>query len=254
VRRVPGVLLVVGLAFLSLFSCSYLPSGMSLASGVMESETREAITLRLGSGSTHSTGLMFYPGALVDPHAYVPWLSAVAANGIPVVIAKAGGNLAVFSTDAGLSLKGLLPGVTRWVISGHSLGGAMAAWSVFDHPEAYAGIVFLAAYPSSDRSLASWAHPVLSLSASNDGLATRQKIADSTPLLPSPQASPADLAAYIALGASAMTVFHEISGGNHAQFGSYGAQDGDGSATISEAAQHAEMVAFITQFFAANGW
>jgi pimeloyl-ACP methyl ester carboxylesterase len=246
--------LLAGLCALLPLSCSYLPSDATLASGVTARESREAITLTLETGSTHSVGLMFYPGALVDPHAYVPWLSDVAATGIPVVIAKAAGNLAVLSTDAGLVLKGSVPGITQWVIAGHSLGGAMAAWSIYDHPDAYVGLVFLAAYPSTDRSLASWGHPVLSLSASNDGLATPQKVADANPLLPSPQASATDIASYTQPGSVAMTVQHQIIGGNHAQFGSYGAQDGDGVAAITVAAQHAEVAAFITRFFQLNGW
>jgi hypothetical protein len=60
---------------------------------------------------------------------------------------------------------------------------------------------------------------VLSVSASNDGLSTPAKIADSHTLLP----------------ASARYVV--IEGGDHAQFGSYGAQPGDNPATISPTAQ-----------------
>jgi hypothetical protein len=196
---------------------------------------------------------MFYPGAFVDPHAYLPWLSLLAADGIPVVLAKAPGNLAVISTDAGLPLMALVPAAAGWVIGGHSLGGAMAAWSVYDHPDAYLGVVFLAAYPSTDRSLAGWPHPLLSLSAEHDGLATPQKITDTLPLLPASQTWVTGLGQYASPGGG-YAILHQIPGGNHAGFGSYGAQDGDGEATITPAVQHLEIVAYIEEFFTKNGW
>jgi hypothetical protein len=220
---------------------------------VAVSETRSAITLLLRPAPTRAVGFLFYPGGLVDPHAYLPWLSAVAAAGVPVVLAKAPGNLAVISPDAGLPLRSLVPSATGWIIGGHSLGGAMAAWSIFDHPDSYAGLVLLAAYPSADRSLSAWPHPVLSLSAEHDGLATPAKIAAALPLLPSPQYPVTGPGQYSA-ATGGYAVLHQIPGGNHAQFGSYGAQDGDGAAAISGDAQHAEMVQYILEFLAANGW
>ena len=44
-----------------------------------------------------------------------------------------------------------------------------------------------------------------------------------------------------------------IEGGNHAQFGNYGLQQGDGTATISAESQQSETVAQILQFIAAIG-
>jgi hypothetical protein len=45
-----------------------------------------------------------------------------------------------------------------------------------------------------------------------------------------------------------------IDGGNHAQFGVYGSQRGDGGAAITAEEQHAQLVAFVTESFAVNGW
>ena len=249
------LVLVLGVA-LALSSCSYLPEfdPGTLNAGVTVNETREAITLEKTAGPVNATGFMFYPGGLVDPHAYMIWLADLAAAGVPVVIAKAPGNLAVINPEAGLPLRSILPGVTEWVIGGHSLGGAMAAWSAFDNPDAWKGIVFLAAYPSDAKSLAGWPHPVLSLSASNDGLATPDKISATLPLLPPHQqtlAAPPNIYVYATGG---YAVLHQIAGGVHAQFGSYGAQQGDGTPAITRAAQQAEMVALIVEFFQKNGW
>ena len=119
-----------------LASCSYLPQYPpgSLAPGVTVTETRDSILLVAGTPAPTTAGLLFYPGGLVDPHGYLPLLADIAAAGIPVVLAKAPGNLAVFSPDAGLALRSLVPGANGWVIGGHSLGGAMAAWSAHDNP------------------------------------------------------------------------------------------------------------------------
>jgi pimeloyl-ACP methyl ester carboxylesterase len=247
VKRIAPIIFLLA----ALGSCTYLPTAFNPAPGVTETETRSAIFLVPSAGFTGSTGFMFYPGALVDPHAYVQWLSEVAAAGIPVVIAKASGNLAVLSIDAGIALLGSVAGVSQWVIGGHSLGGAMAAWSVYDHPQAYVGIVFLAAYPGSGTSLAAWSRPVLSLSGSVDGLATPDKVSAALPLLPAPQQT---ITSTAAIPAGAGTASYQIPGGNHAQFGSYGAQDGDGTATIGAAAQQAIVVSAITTFFTKNGW
>ncbi len=235
-------------------SCTYLPLSFAAAPGAAVAETREAIVLTPSAAPARSTGFLFYPGALVDPHAYVPWLSDVAASGIPVVITKEPGNLAVLSIDAGLPLRALVPGVSAWVLGGHSLGGVMAAWSVADHPATWSGLVLLAAYPSTSKSLAAWTGPVLSLSASNDGLATPQEITDTRTLLPAVQFDVTALGGYARPASGGYTVFHKIPGGTHAQFGSYGPQDGDGTPTISADAQHAEMVSYILEFFQVNGW
>ena len=239
-----------------LVSCSYLPEYApgSLDQSVSVAETRAAIVLRKTGAPLNAAGLMFYPGGLVDPHGYLPLLADLAANGIPVIVAKAPGNLAVISPDAGLPLRAMLPGVTGWVIGGHSLGGAMAAWSAHDHPDAWAGVVFLAAYPPDTKSLADWPHPVLSVSASSDGLSTQAKITGTLALLPSPQqwlTAPGQ--AYPA-AAGGFSVMHQVPGGVHAQFGSYGPQQGDGVPTVSEAAQRAETVAYVVEFFQKNGW
>jgi len=250
----PRTLAAFAGSVLLLLSCTYLPESVSLAPGVSLRETRSAIALLPDAGLTHAAGFLFYPGALVDPHAYLPWLSDLSSAGIAVIVAKAPGNLAVLSIDAGLSVTSLVPQASSWVIGGHSLGGAMAAWSAASHPDAWAGLVLLAAYPATNKSLAGWSRPVLSLSASNDGLATPQKVADALPLLPPTQYAVTGLGQYTPPSSGGYAVVHQIAGGNHAQFGSYGPQDGDSEATISPAAQHTEIVSFIEEFFQKNGW
>lgn len=252
--RVPAiaVLLAAGLAA----SCSYLPQFApgALAPGVTVTESRDAIVLAPPAVAPGTAGFMFYPGGLVDPHGYLQLLAEVAASGIPVVAAKAHGNLAVFSPDAGLALRALVPAADGWVVGGHSLGGAMAAWSAHDNPDAWKGVVFLAAYPPDSKSLAAWPHPVLSLSAEHDGLSTPAKIAATLPLLPAQQQVLPSIGTPYTYTSGGYAVLHEIPGGSHAQFGSYGQQDGDGTPTIPAAVQQAAAADFIVEFFTNNGW
>jgi hypothetical protein len=254
--RLPAALAAALAAAVALVSCSYLPQfdPSSLAPGVSVTETREAFVLTPAAMVPGTAGFMFYPGGLVDPHGYLPLLVDIAAAGIPVVAVKAPGNLAVFSPNAGLALRLLVPAADGWVVGGHSLGGAMAAWSAHDNPDTWEGIVFLAAYPPDSKSLASWPHPALSISAENDGLATPATITATLPLLPAQQQTLPVLGTPYTFTSGGYAVLHQVAGGVHAQFGSYGPQQGDGTPTISAAAQRAETRDFVVEFFTNNGW
>jgi hypothetical protein len=105
----------------------------------------------------------------------------------------------------------------------------MSAKYAYDNPEAVDGLALWAAYPASNNSLADRNIKVASISASNDGLATPDKIDASRPLLPS------------------STQWLQIQGGNHAGFGYYGPQNGDGRATITREDQQAQTVAATAQ-------
>jgi hypothetical protein len=240
---------------LLLASCSYLPqiAPGSIDPGVAISESREAVIL-LPAAAPSTTGFMFYPGGLVDPHAYLPLLSGIAAAGIPVVLAKAPGNLAVFSPNAGLGLRSAVPGVSGWVVGGHSLGGAMAAWSTHDNPTEWRGVVFLAAWPPDSKSLAGWAGPVISISAELDGLATPADIDATLPLLPSVRKWLTDGDRTYPAASGGYAVLYQVIGGVHAQFGSYGPQAGDGVPSITPEAQRMKTVDYIVEFFTQNGW
>ena len=121
------------------------------------------------------------------------------------------------------------PEITRWAIGGHSLGGAMSAAYIFNNPNAVEGLALWAAYPAGNNSLANRDIAVTSISASNDGLATPAKIEASRALLPPG------------------TAWVVIEGGNHAGFGYYGPQNGDGAATISRAEQQAQTIEATVQ-------
>jgi pimeloyl-ACP methyl ester carboxylesterase len=178
---------------------------------VTESSTR----IRLEpTAKASTTGVVFYPGALVDPRAYVPNLLPLAEAGYPVVILKLPYNIAFFDPNGAQAVMDADPEVERWVVGGHSLGGVMAA-SVAGRDDArIRGLLLWGSFPNS--SISDRTELIaMSIYGSEDALTTPAKIDETRDRLPPD------------------TTFVEIVGGNHAFFGDYGAQGGDGVATIS---------------------
>jgi hypothetical protein len=165
--------------------------------------------------SQPKTGLVFYPGGRVDARSYAPAAHSIAAAGHLVVIVPMPLNLAVLSPNRAINVIEAYPEISKWYIGGHSLGGAMAANFVYNHPDILDGLILWAAYPAGNNSL----HTLETLRVASiygmlDGLATPEKIKASQQLLPP------------------STQWFPIDGGNHAQFGYYGPQSGDNPATI----------------------
>jgi len=234
-RRLAAVLLLAG--FTVLAGCaSYPPGDGALApqAGVdIRQEGRALLVLPRAGADTAGTGLVFYPGGLVDHRAYVPLAVLIARAGHPVAIVRMPLDLAVLGKRRGLAVIEVLPGVGRWAIGGHSLGGAMAADLVHDEPGRFAGLVLLAAYPPDGASIASTGLPTLSIAGTRDAVVNREKLEGSRSLLP-PTAR-----------------FVAIEGGNHAQFGDYGPQKGDGEPAIGRDEQLAVAADEIVRFLEA---
>ena len=232
-RLLIGVLAAVLLAAAGVYAYAGHPAQptdralAALASdAVVSVESNRWIEFR-PTGANPTAGLVLYPGALVDPRAYAPVARAVAARGYLVAIVPMPLNLAVLAPNRALDVIGAHPEIAHWAVGGHSLGGSMAATFAKGHPDVISGLVLWASYPAQWDDLSRSGLAVASIHGSNDGLATRAKIDASRALLP------------------ADTTWVEIPGGNHAQFGSYGAQSGDNQASIGEAEQQA-MVATAT--------
>ena len=105
----------------------------------------------------------------------------------------------------------------------------MAAAYASSHGEEWEGLVLLGAYATSD--LAESGLTVLSLSGTEDGILNRQAAASNRGNLPE--------------GAVELN----IEGGNHAQFGSYGAQSSDGTATIAPEEQRRVVADAVARTF-----
>jgi pimeloyl-ACP methyl ester carboxylesterase len=177
-----------------------------------------------------TTGLIFYPGGRVDYRAYAPLAHDLAARGYRVIIPAMPLNLAVFSPDKAAEIIRAFPEVQAWAVGGHSLGGAMAANFLRRQPEQAAGLVLIASYPAESDDLSASFLSVISISGSQDGLATPDKIAASHALLPPD------------------TTWVTIQGGNHAQFGWYGDQSGDLPASISRDSQQAQVADALAEY------
>ncbi len=175
-----------------------------------------------------TAGLIFYPGGKVEHTAYAPLLQACTEKGLLCALVRMPGNLAVLDANAADGLQEKHPEVTTWYIAGHSLGGAMAANYVAAHLEDFNGLILLAAYSTKD--LTQTPLQVLSVYGSEDGVMNREAYKKNWANLP------ADTTEVI------------LEGGCHAQFGSYGAQDGDGTPTISSEEQIRQTADAIAAF------
>ena len=173
-------------------------------------------------------GLIFYPGGKVEHTAYAPLLRACAEQGLLCALVRMPGNLAVLDANAADGLLEKHPEITTWYIAGHSLGGAMAANYVAAHSDDYSGLILLAAY--STKNLTQTPLRVLSIYGSEDGVMNRESYQKNWANLPT------DTAEVI------------LEGGCHAQFGSYGSQDGNGTPTISGEEQIRQTVEAIVAF------
>jgi len=181
-------------------------------------------------GEMSKTGLIYYPGARVHPKSYIPLGIDLAGEEITTFISKMSLNFAVFSPNKALEIIRNNPEIKEWFIAGHSLGGAMAAKVVYENPGRFKGLILNASYPAENNSLKDKNIKVMSIYAEKDGLATVDKIDNSKNYLPSD------------------TEFVFIEGGNHAQFGYYGPQNGDLEAEISRKEQFEIVVKEITEF------
>ena len=182
-----------------------------------------------------ATGFIFYPGGRVDYRSYAPLLRMVAAGGYLVVLVPMPLNLAIFGTGKALEVIEAFPQIRSWAVGGHSLGGSMAAQFAAEHRGAVQGLVLWGSYPP--ISLANrYDLKILSVSASNDGLATQADIQASKKLFP-----------------ETTSRFVLIQDGNHGQFGSYGAQPGDNPASISPTEQWQQTVDATLQLLAEIG-
>jgi len=236
--RSPFIRLILIAGIIAYQACSYLPEERIISDVLGVYETRDYIEITPNSGNFAKTGFVFYPGGLVDPHAYIESLSRFAVSGIghKVIIVKMPGNLAVLDSKQGAYMYEDFPNVSRWVIGGHSLGGAMACEAVKKYPSYFEGLVLMAAYPREKTDLSEWEGSVLSIQGQFDEIIDEQKIESTKVNLP-PDA-----------------IYEIISGGNHSLFGKYGHQEGDGMASISQEEQTKITIKLIQELYNNNDW
>lgn len=214
-----------------------------IARAALESDARVTVTRADGHWAFTPpnpavAGLIFFPGALVDPVAYAPLVRAIAGAGYTSLLIEVprrgafGGaeGPEVFDRAKAAAAR---TGIARWIVAGHSRGGVIAAYVVRDGFPGLAGAVLLGTSHPRDFSLAATLIPMTRVFGTRDTVADVEKLDRTRANLP----------------ASARII--RIDGGNHSQFGYYGFQPGDWPAAISREAQQAIVRGAILDALAA---
>ena len=184
------------------------------------------------AADTLGPGFLFYPGALVDPVAYVPMARDIAEAGYAVRIIKVPYRMDRFPwqqeavknrTDAAVAEH-------DWVLAGHSRGARMALAYAAENEAKLSGLLLIGSSHPREISYTHLSFPVMKIYGSEDGLASPAEVEQFKHNLP------------------AHTMWHRVEGGNHAQFGWYGRQLGDDNATISREEQQQATVTAILDF------
>ncbi|GAB4149086.1 MAG: alpha/beta hydrolase [Patescibacteria group bacterium] len=171
-------------------------------------------------------GVILYPGGRVKPEAYAQLCRKLAEKYGLCAIVKMTFNLAIVSPNNGDKLIQKFPTIQNWMVVSHSLGGPAAARFIQSGQDKISELVLLASY--SDVNINSNKIKVLSISGSKDEVMKAELLQKNSKNLPS------------------NAKYEVIQGGNHAQMGNYGAQDGDGTADIDSANQK-ELVLNLIQ-------
>ncbi len=180
---------------------------------------------------SYDSGIIMYPGAKVEEEAYAPICRMLAEEGYLVILLHMPFNLAFFDSDRAEDIIDDYQDIDFYLM-GHSLGGAMSSSYLASNSDKYEGMILLASY--STKSLRNKDLDVLSIYGSNDKVLNKSNYNKNKKNLPD------DYTEYI------------IDGGNHGYFGSYGNQDNDGIATITQLTQWSITVTVIDTFISEN--
>ncbi|HSD06611.1 alpha/beta hydrolase [Flavobacterium sp.] len=173
---------------------------------------------------------IFYPGALVDPKAYVPLCRKIAANNIQVYLIKMPWRLASVGYNKPKELHLFNDKTKIYILAGHSLGGKMAAQFAFENPTLINKLILLGTTHPRNFSLNTRKMAVLKIYGSKDGIADEKSIFNNKSKLP------------------ITAEFVKLDGANHSQFGYYGFQFGDNQAILDRDKQQAEILKTIMAF------
>lgn len=207
---------------LTTFGCGSYPAG-EIALAALESSDETTVSMEKKwisfepTESVSDIGFVFYPGGKVKAEAYAPIIRNLADAGISSYILYLPQDLAILNGDAAEKVMDNIA-MDGWVVSGHSLGGVTAA-KMASEDERIVGLSLWASYPGGSVDLSDSDLPTQSFAGSEDTVLNWENWDASIKQLPD------------------NTDWITVEGGNHAQFGDYGPQEGDGDATISAEVQ-----------------
>jgi pimeloyl-ACP methyl ester carboxylesterase len=222
-----------GLALLAVLAAGYLYStqankALPAPEALVAMRSDDRVTIEDGrfvvfrpTGAAPTTGLILYPGAACDVRGYAPVLRRIAERGYLVVGVPMPLDMAIFAPHRADDVRAAFPAVKRWVVAGHSMGGAMAAHYAHQHPDDLAGLLLWDSRPAGSDTLVEAKYPVWHI---------HRATADGRP--------PEKLERYRNLFPATST-WVPVRGGIHMQYGSFvgGAYKEEWTATISREAQ-----------------
>ncbi len=220
---------IIALGAMAVYFGMYYPAGASAQRALASDGNVEVRNVEEGllfDGKGESAALVFFPGAKVQTEAYAPLMRRIAEGGVDCVLVDPPLRMAIFGVSQGKQALDELE-YEHWVVGGHSLGGVAAGSLAADAGEKVEGLVLLASYPTAelDPDLA-----LLSIYGSEDSVLEAGAYDDGKAFWPA--------------GARELV----IEGGNHAGFGDYGAQSGDGTATITAQDQQGQTAQAVIDF------
>jgi hypothetical protein len=209
-----SLVVVLGAGFLGYCADYYhagdLGDSLSTSSNVAVNQEDQSISF---DPRRPKAGLVFYPGAKVEFTAYAGFCHRLAEEGFYVVLLHMPFNLAFFDTSAGKSIPSSHPEITSWYLAGHSLGGAMAASYIATDVSSWSGLILFASYSTVD--LSGSGLKTFTFYGSEDQVMNRANYDKNKVNLPVDNQE------------------NIIAGGNHGNWGNYGQQKGDGTASIT---------------------
>ncbi len=185
----------------------------------------------LPNGVEPSGLIVFHPGGSIDPRAYYWAMRSFASHGFETALLLEPLHVAMLAPNRARKAIQALGGSgipRKIIIGGHSLGGVIAAR--FAAKNSVDALFLWASRLMPGTDFRSSSLPILYLYSELDGLVTCQKRETCLSWLPEHAA------------------VREIMGGNHAQYGNYGAQKGDNPATISAGEQQRQAFAVTLEF------
>lgn len=220
---IPAACIVLAVCGFFIYVEQYYPADKAAEAALISDENVRISQTDYGwlfDGVSDESALVFYPGGKVEASAYAPLCREIAQKGMDVCLVEMPLRLAMFGKNKADRIMDSLQ-YEHWYIAGHSLGGVFAAYYAADHYERLDGIILLAAYSTKklDENLTA-----LLIYGSEDQVLNSEEYEKNRKNLPG------------------NSIEHVIEGGNHAQFGSYGFQTGDGTALISAQQQIDETV------------
>ena len=177
--------------------------------------------------SNNNKALIFYGGAKVEEKSYAPMLNEIAHQGYDVFLTKMPFCFPLFATGKANDIYKANNTYTDVYLMGHSLGGVCASMALENTSFEYKGVVFLASYPNKPLDNK---YKALSIYGSEDKVLNLKEYNSHLSNFPTGYTQKI------------------IEGGNHANYGYYGNQKGDGKALISREQQINLTVNYVVDF------